>query len=461
MVGDELRYHDNRFPIAPGTSYGTPEEVHRRQHYELVSWRRGDSDLNYRRFFTVSTLAGVRVEQPEVFADTHVEVRRWFDEGPSTACGSTTPTACAIRRATSTTSPASPTVATRWWRRSSSPVRSFPGDWATDGTTGYDALALLDRVLTDPAGQSALDALESRLRGGPSDWSQLVHDRKLDVATRSLRAETRRIVRELPDLLPEPTERLEEAVAEVLACFPVYRSYVPHGRAHLDEAVEAARSHRPDLADVLDVLAPVLGDPDQPAALRFQQTSGMVMAKGVEDCAFYRSSRLTSLNEVGADPSIFAITPEEWHEAMVVRQRDWPNAMTTLTTHDTKRGEDVRARLAVLAEIPDLWEQSLDRLLSLVPLPDSGFGSLLWQAILGVWPADGPSRTTCVNGCTGTPRRRCARRGPHHVDRPGRGLRERRARCCRRGHRQRRGACGARRAGPRHRARRVEQQPGR
>ena len=81
VVDDELRYHDNRFPIAPGTSYGTPDEVHRRQHYELVSWRRGDSDLNYRRFFTVSTLAGVRVEQPEVFADTHVEIRRWFDEG--------------------------------------------------------------------------------------------------------------------------------------------------------------------------------------------------------------------------------------------------------------------------------------------------------------------------------------------------------------------------------------------
>ena len=138
----------------------------------------------------------------------------------------------------------------------------------------------------------------------------------------------------------------------MLACFPVYRSYLPQGLAHLDEAVDGARSHRPDLADVLDVLAPVLADPDQPAALRFQQTSGMVMAKGVEDCAFYRSSRLTSLNEVGADPSIFAITPEEWHEAMAIRQRDWPNAMTTLTTHDTKRGEDVRARLAVLAEIP-------------------------------------------------------------------------------------------------------------
>ena len=415
VVDDELRYHDHRFPIAPGTSYGTPDEVHRRQHYELVSWRRGDSDLNYRRFFTVSTLAGVRVEQPEVFADTHVEIRRWFDQGLvdglrvdhpdglrdpegyldhlASLTGSSytlVEKILALRDARFETL-ASARSSTQGLASSSGTglVEELAHSWATDGTTGYDALALLDRVLTDPAGQPALDALESRLRGDPVDWEQLVHERKLDVATGSLRAETRRIVRELPDLLPESAERLEDAVAEVLACFPVYRSYLPEGQAHLDHSLESARAHRPDLADVLDMLAPVLGDPEQPAALRFQQTSGMVMAKGVEDCAFYRSSRLTSLNEVGADPSIFAITLEKWHEAMAVRQRDWPRAMTTLTTHDTKRGEDVRARIAVLAEIPAVWEETLDRLLSLVPLPDPGFGSLLWQAILGVWPADG------------------------------------------------------------------------
>jgi (1->4)-alpha-D-glucan 1-alpha-D-glucosylmutase len=361
--------------------------VHQRQHYELVSWRRGDSDLNYRRFFTVSTLAGVRVEVPEVFAATHIEVRRWFDEGLVDGLrvdhpdGLRDPEGYLDHLASLTGS--SYTLVEKILE----PGEELAHSWATDGTTGYDALALLDRVLTDPAGQPALDALESRLRGHPVDWQQLVHDRKLDVATGSLRAETRRIVRELPDLLPEPAERLEDAVAEVLACFPVYRSYLPLGRAHLDEALQGVRSHRPDLADVVDMVGAVLADPDQPAALRFQQTSGMVMAKGVEDCAFYRSSRLTSLNEVGADPSIFAITPGEWHEAMIFRQRDWPHAMTTLTTHDTKRGEDVRARLAVLAEIPGVWEESLDRLLSLAPLPDPGFGSLLWQAILGVWPA--------------------------------------------------------------------------
>jgi len=144
---------------------------------------------------------------------------------------------------------------------------------------------------------------------------------------------------------------------------------------------------RPDLVATFDVLEPVLGDPEQPAALRFQQTTGAVMAKGVEDCAFYRTSRLTSLTEVGGDPSEWSITVEEFHAAMAERQASRPEAMTTTSTHDTKRGEDVRARIGVLAEIPELWSDALDRLLTLAPLPDPSFGNLLWQAVLGAWPA--------------------------------------------------------------------------
>jgi (1->4)-alpha-D-glucan 1-alpha-D-glucosylmutase len=129
----------------------------------------------------------------------------------------------------------------------------------------------------------------------------------------------------------------------------------------------------------------VLADPWTAPARRFQQTSGMVMAKGVEDCAFYRWSRLTSLNEVGGDPSLFSLTVPEFHEAMTTRQERWPHAMTTLSTHDTKRGEDFRARIAVLAELPGVWARALDELLALAPVPDPGFGSLLWQAVLGAW----------------------------------------------------------------------------
>jgi (1->4)-alpha-D-glucan 1-alpha-D-glucosylmutase len=178
-----------------------------------------------------------------------------------------------------------------------------------------------------------------------------------------------------------------DAVAELAACFPVYRSYLPAGREHLDAAFAEARRRRPDLDPTFDALVPVLGDPAHPATRRFEQTTGAVMAKGVEDNAFYRTSRLTSLTEVGGDPDEFALSVEGFHAAMGRRQRERPLAMTATTTHDTKRSEDTRARIAVLAELPDDWAAALDRLLALAPLPDPGFGNLLWQAVVGAWPA--------------------------------------------------------------------------
>ncbi|ROR92810.1 malto-oligosyltrehalose synthase [Nocardioides aurantiacus] len=386
VVGGEVRYHDHRFPMAPGTT--TLEE----QHYRLVHWRRGDSELNYRRFFTVTTLAGVRVEDPDVFDAAHVEVARWFDEGLVDGLrvdhpdGLRDPGAYLDDLARLTGG--SYVLVEKILEGG----EQLPTSWATAGTTGYDVLALLDRVLTDPAGETPLTALDARLRGLPGtdeDWAELVHSRKRAVATGGLLAETRRIVRELPEPLRTRLTPVvaEDAVAEVLTCFPVYRSYLPLGREHLDEALGLARRHRPDLADVLDLLAPVLADPEAPAARRFQQTSGMVMAKGVEDSSFYRWSRLTAHDEVGGDPGTFVVTPSDFHAAMAERQATWPVAMTTLSTHDTKRGEDVRARILALAEVPHLWEQVLGRLLELAPVPDEGFANLLWQAVVGAWPA--------------------------------------------------------------------------
>ncbi len=388
----ELRYHDNRFPIAPGTADDGADAttVHARQHYELIGWRRADSELNYRRFFSVNTLAGVRVEEPEVFAAAHREIGRWLADGLVDGLRVDHPDGLRDPKGYLEDLARLSDGAYVLVEKILEPGEALPQSWATAGTTGYDVLALLDRVLTDPAGEAPLDALETRLRGEPLDWAALVAERKRAVADTTLRAETNRIVRELPpELLAGPHGRalLEDAVAQLLACFPVYRSYLPEGRAHLDQALEAARRARPDLVEVLDELAPVLADADAPAALRFQQTSGMVMAKGVEDCSFYRASRLTSLNEVGADPGVFAVTTAEFHDALATRQREWPHAMTTLTTHDTKRGEDVRARITALAEVPAIWEEALDGLLSLVPVPDDGFGALLWQAVLGAWPA--------------------------------------------------------------------------
>ena len=398
VVDGELRYHDNRFPIAPGTadevSTGSPTDianaVHARQHYELVGWRAADDELNYRRFFAVNTLAGVRVEDPQVFDDSHVEIRRWFDEGLVDGLRVDHPDGLRDPKGYFEDLARLTGGAYVLVEKILEPGEALPSSWATAGTTGYDALAHIDRVLTDPSGQPALDALEARLRGGPVDWHEMIHGTKRDVADGILQSEVRRIVREiLPVVEPvETTEAaLRDAVAELLACFPVYRSYLPEGREHLDAAFGSARRRRPDLAGTLDLLEPVLGDPDAEPAKRFQQTSGMVMAKGVEDCAFYRFSRLTSLNEVGGDPSVFAITPTELHGHLAARQADWPHAMTALSTHDTKRSEDVRARITALSEIPEAWETALDRLLELAPVPDPAFGSLLWQAVLGAWPA--------------------------------------------------------------------------
>jgi (1->4)-alpha-D-glucan 1-alpha-D-glucosylmutase len=398
LVARVARYHDHVFPLAPGTT--TLAE----QHYEVVHWTVADSGLNYRRFFAVNTLAGVKVEDRRVFDASHVEIKRWFDEGLVDGLRVDHPDglrdpAAYLDDLRDLTGGAYVLV-----EKILEPGESLP-PWATAGTTGYDVLGLVDRVLTDPDGQAPLTDLESRLRGSVLDWHELTHDTKRAVAEGILGSEVRRVVREViaadavggggfetgasaPSSTNEPTEdQLVDAVAELLADFPVYRSYLPGGREHLDAAFADSRRRRPDLGTTFDVLEPLFVDPAQPAALRFQQTSGAVMAKGVEDCAFYRTSRLTSLTEVGGDPSEWSLTADEFHAAMAERQRARPHAMTTTSTHDTKRGEDVRARIAVLAEVPDHWSSALDALLNLAPAPDPSFGNLLWQAVLGAWPA--------------------------------------------------------------------------
>jgi (1->4)-alpha-D-glucan 1-alpha-D-glucosylmutase len=382
-----VRYHDHVFPLAAGTT-GLDE-----QPYELVHWTVADTGLNYRRFFAVNTLAGIRVEERATFDDSHVEIRRWFGEGLVDGLRVDHPDG--LRDPASylddlrTLTDGSYVVVEKILE----PGEDLESSWATAGTTGYDVLGAIDRVLTDPAGQATLTAVEARLRGEALDWHELTHDTKRAVADGLLGSEVRRLAREVvasggAEPLDDPDDdALLDAVAELLACFPVYRSYLPAGRDHLTRAFSDARRRHPELITTFDALEPILNDPGQPAALRFQQTTGAVMAKGVEDCAFYRTSRLTSLCEVGGDPSEWSLTVEEFHGAMARRQRSWPEAMTTTSTHDTKRGEDVRARITVLAELPELWADALESLLTLAPLPDPSFGNLLWQAILGAWPA--------------------------------------------------------------------------
>ncbi len=396
IIDGELHYFDNRYPLADGTAEdgASAAEVHGRQHYELVNWRRADFDLNYRRFFAVNSLAGIRVEVPWVFEESHQEIVRWVRDGLVQGLRVDHPDGLAdpagyLDALANATNDAYVLV-----EKILEGPEQLPTNWATAGTTGYDALADVDRVLVDPDGQGALDALESVLQGGATTtWSDMVRANKRAVADGILRSEVLRIARLVSSGIDKvhqsalSTDITADALAELLACFPVYRSYLPLGAEYLQQAAELAIARRTELRDEIQRLIPLLMDPKSAAAIRFQQTSGMVMAKGVEDSAYYRFSRLTSLNEVGADPDEFAVSVSEFHHRQRTRQASFPHSMTTLSTHDTKRGEDVRARITVLAEIPAEWESTLMHLMALHPLDDAPFENLLWQAIVGAWPA--------------------------------------------------------------------------
>lgn len=403
-----IRYYDHAFPVAPGTgtdaaasgSRDAIEALLDAQNFELRFWQDEAADLNYRRFFAVTTLAGVRVELPEVFEATHAEILRWVREGLADGLrvdhpdGLVDPGGYLDRLSAALRDASDDEVGYVLGEKILEHGEALPSWWKTAGTTGYDALAEIDRVLTDPAGEVPLDALDARLRTESdlpalTGWHDLIHDTKRKIADSIQVSEIRRIVRGLPaELRAEfEAEVLQDALAEILACFPVYRSYLPAGRAHLDAAAGEAEIRRPELDDVIEKLVPALADTDLEIAWRFQQTTGPVMAKGVEDTAFYRYTRLGSLAEVGGDPGQFALDVHGFHTAQALRHASWPTAMTTLSTHDTKRGEDTRARIAVLAEMPERWAARLEEFRGIASTGHGPFDALLWQAIVGAWPA--------------------------------------------------------------------------
>ena len=395
-----VRYYDHVFPVAPGTGTSDVPALLDAQNFELRFWQDEAADLNYRRFFAVTTLAGVRVERPDVFDATHGEILRWVREGLADGLrvdhpdGLVDPGGYLDRLATALREAGGEGAGYVLVEKILEHGEALPSWWKTAGTTGYDALAEVDRVLTDPAGEAALDALDARLRADSdlpalTGWHDLTHDTKRRIADTIQVSEIRRIVRGLPSPLRDEfaAADLQDALAEILACFPVYRSYLPAGRAHLDAAVGEAQERRPELGDVIEALVPALTDTDLEIAWRFQQTTGPVMAKGVEDTAFYRYTRLGSLTEVGGDPAEFSLDVDGFHAAQAARQASWPTAMTTLSTHDTKRGEDTRARIAVLAEIPTRWAEVLGEFRGIASTGHGPFDALLWQAIVGAWPA--------------------------------------------------------------------------
>ncbi len=417
-----LRYYERVFPLRPGTERLAMAELLQRQWYRLAHWRVGDEELNYRRFFDVDTLAAIRVELPEVFSATHDLLVRLREDGVLDGYRIDHPDGLADPRGYLA---ALREVTGGAWvvvEKILEGAERLPADWACAGSSGYDTLNRLVHLLVDPDGENPLRALWTSVTGDPRDLRAVIAESKRQVLATSLRAEVTRLVDLAVAVCADDLamrdftrHRLTSALVEMLVAFGRYRAYVVPGEpadgetvALLDAAVTATVAQREDLADEARLLAELalgrLGrGPDlDDFCVRFQQTCGPVMAKGVEDTAFYRWFPLTALAEVGGWPAPMGTLPETppggdavdgLHRWARRQQAEVPMGMTTLSTHDTKRSEDVRARLAVLAEDSAGWGRALTawraaaagyRAAELDPATEY----LVWQTVVGAWPIE-------------------------------------------------------------------------
>lgn len=385
--GDLLRLGDLTLPIAPGTGDGTGPEVHDRQHYRLVGWRNGI--VGYRRFFSITSLAGLRQEDRAVFEASHAEVARWVREGLVDGVRIDHPDGLS-----------DPAGYLAWLRNLLGPQalivieKILAVDEALEptlpiqGTTGYDVLRELGGVFVDPAGAPALTELVESAGVDYHGMPRQLADLKVQVATETLGSELARLRRAVAAAAGTDHPQLPEAIAQLLSHIDVYRSDYLGLSAILPTALAETQSARPELGPALQVLTAGLANGGEPAT-RLQQLCGAVTAKAVEDCLFYRDARLVSLNEVGGEPHRFGVGAAEFHHRAATRARLWPQAMSALSTHDTKRGEDVRARIGVLSQVPSLWTEFVARWEVQAPSPDPATGQFLWQNIFGVWPVSG------------------------------------------------------------------------
>jgi (1->4)-alpha-D-glucan 1-alpha-D-glucosylmutase len=390
------------------------------QNYRIAHWRTAGRELGYRRFFDINTLVGLRVEDPDVFDDTHELILRWVREGVVDGLrvdhpdGLRDPEQYFERLAARTGGPGATWLVAEKVLEAG---EELPATWPVAGTTGYDRLAIVGGVFVDPAGEGPLVAAYGELTGASTDWAGVVAEARSLAVREILAADVTRLVALLVEICESRRHQrdrtrheLAEAVRELLVSFPVYRTYVraeagvvrPADVAWVEAAVAdvAARREHIDrdllafLADLLLVRLPDAGPLDHEFAMRFQQVSGPAMAKGVEDTAFYRYTPLLTLNEVGGDPGRFGLTVEAFHRANARVQATWPATMTALSTHDTKRAADVRARLAVLSEVPAAWAAACGRWMeasaSLWPGDEADRPTqyLLFQTLVGAWPID-------------------------------------------------------------------------
>ncbi|MCW2923090.1 MAG: treY, partial [Thermoleophilia bacterium] len=377
VEGGELAYFDNRWPLAPGSAdAGDVAAVVAAQHYELADWREQARRLNYRRFFDITDLVGVRVEEPHVFDDVHRLTLDLVREGRVTAVrvdhvdGLRDPRAYLellaerVREAAGGDLPI-------FVEKILGPGEPLPAEWPVAGTTGYEFLDTCDGLFVDAEGAERAREHYADVAEVPLAFDEIVAQAKLRIIREYFWGELGGLARRVLGRdagAPEDDEdrRVRDALAVVTAQLPVYRTYVDaRGRSAEDERViehalaDAAAADGVDPLALSRVAEALRTDTD--LTMRWQQFSGPVTAKSVEDTAFYRYHAVPARNEVGAHPQHPAGSVGSFHWLMGERAARWPGSMNASSTHDTKRSEDVRSRMLVLTEEPDEWSETLER----------------------------------------------------------------------------------------------------
>ena len=383
------------------------------QNYRLAFWKTADQQLGYRRFFDVNTLIGLRMERDYVFDETHSLLIDWIRRGVLDGLRVDHPDG--LRDPLEYFKRLRAAAPDAWiiGEKILEPGEFLRESWPIEGTSGYDFLNLALGVLVDPAGLARLTGVYSAFTGEPTCFPAIAHDKKLAVAQEGLGSDVNRLTSLFVDLCEQNRDHrdstrvdIRRAIREVASCFSVYRTYiVPERNEITDEdreviakAVKAARENKPEIGgDLFAFIEQVLtlqttGRLESEFVLRFQQFTSPVMAKGVEDTALYCFNRLTALNEVGADPGRDGYTLDEFHAYNAKMHATHPYTMVALSTHDTKRSDDVRARMAVLSEVPeqfaaaiDRWTRSNDRYKK-NNLPDRNTEYFFYQTLIGAWP---------------------------------------------------------------------------
>ena len=404
------------------------------QAYRLAYWRVAAEEINYRRFFDINELAAIRMEDPAVFNETHRLLLQLVKDGAVTGLR--------IDHVDGLYDPADYADKLRRWALAELPIdthaserplyvvvekilgvsEELPANWPVFGSTGYDFLAWLNQLFIDRSNERAFDAIYARFIGVHESFEELTYRCKQLIMQAAMASELNVLGHQL-NRLSERDRRsrdftlnsLTHAIQEIIACFPVYRTYITRGRdgipardrSFIWEAVSKAKRRNPAVSGLVfdfvrDLLLTPLREDDSEREERFrfvtkfQQTTSPVAAKGLEDTAFYRYHRFVSVNEVGSDPRQFGITPLLMHTQLKARQQRWPGSLSATSTHDTKRGEDVRARLNVISEIPKRWKehvirwQKMNRGLKVKSrgelFPGRNEEYLFYQTLMGVWP---------------------------------------------------------------------------